>query len=134
MGRRHPGPPGACPDCEAGTARVRGYHERTVADAPVDGRRVVVRVCVRSFTGMIRAATERLPPKATRRFRCRAPAPLSTPLEGNLNGPKPGRVTAGQRRGDENPKNFPSIGGHPYFAAGVHSAPYRRWASDRGSR
>ncbi len=31
-----------CPGCGAGTGRVHGYHERTAADVPVDGRRVVV--------------------------------------------------------------------------------------------
>jgi transposase len=36
-----------CPGCGAATARVHGYHERTVADVPVDGRRVLVRVTVR---------------------------------------------------------------------------------------
>ena len=30
----------ACPGCGAETARVHGYHERTAADVPVDGRRV----------------------------------------------------------------------------------------------
>jgi transposase len=37
----------ACPGCGSETARVHGYHERTAADVPVDGRRVVVRVRVR---------------------------------------------------------------------------------------
>jgi transposase len=37
----------ACPGCGAETARVHGYHERTAAGVPVDGRRVVVRVRVR---------------------------------------------------------------------------------------
>src|SRR5436305_12410481 len=37
----------ACPGCGTQTARVHGYHERTVADVPVGGRRVVVRVRVR---------------------------------------------------------------------------------------
>ena len=37
----------ACPVCGAETARVHGYHERTVADVPVDGRRVLARVWVR---------------------------------------------------------------------------------------
>jgi transposase len=37
----------ACPGCGAGTSRVHGYHERTAADVPVDGRRVLVRVRVR---------------------------------------------------------------------------------------
>ena len=37
----------ACPGCGAETARVHGYHERTAADVPVDGRRVVVKVRVR---------------------------------------------------------------------------------------
>jgi transposase len=37
----------ACPDCGAQTARVHGYHERAVADVPVGGRRVLVKVKVR---------------------------------------------------------------------------------------
>jgi hypothetical protein len=37
----------ACPGCGAPTARVHGYYERTAADVPVDGRRVLVRVKVR---------------------------------------------------------------------------------------
>ncbi|WP_318219258.1 ISL3 family transposase [Streptomyces sp. SCL15-6] len=36
-----------CPVCGASTVRVHGYHWRTVADVPVDDRRVVVRVRVR---------------------------------------------------------------------------------------
>jgi transposase len=39
--------PAACPDCGTETARVHGYHERTAADVPVDGRRVLVKVKVR---------------------------------------------------------------------------------------
>jgi transposase len=31
-----------CPGCGAGTRHVHGYHERTAADVPVGGRRVVV--------------------------------------------------------------------------------------------
>jgi transposase len=37
----------ACPRCGTETVRVHGYHERTAADVPVDGRRVLVRVRVR---------------------------------------------------------------------------------------
>ena len=33
----------ACPGCGTATTRVHGYHERTAADVPVDGRRVLVR-------------------------------------------------------------------------------------------
>nr|WP_274919664.1 ISL3 family transposase [Streptomyces sp. WZ-12] len=36
--------PVPCPVCGVPTAKVHGYHHRTVADVPVDGRRVVVRV------------------------------------------------------------------------------------------
>ena len=39
--------PVPCPRCGAGTGRVHGYCERTVADVPADGRPVVVRVRVR---------------------------------------------------------------------------------------
>lgn len=37
----------ACPGCGTLTARVHGYYERTAADVPADGRRVLVRVRVR---------------------------------------------------------------------------------------
>jgi transposase len=37
----------ACPGCGTETPRVHGYHERTAADVPVDGRRVLVKVRVR---------------------------------------------------------------------------------------
>ena len=37
----------ACPGCGAPTDRVHGYHERWVADVPVDARRVAIRVRVR---------------------------------------------------------------------------------------
>lgn len=36
-----------CPVCETPTAKVHGYHGRTVADVPVDARQVVVRLRVR---------------------------------------------------------------------------------------
>ncbi len=39
--------PVACPGCGALTARVHGYYERTAADVPADGRRVLVKVRVR---------------------------------------------------------------------------------------
>jgi transposase len=37
----------SCPGCGAWTQRVHGYHERVVADVPLDARRVVLRVRVR---------------------------------------------------------------------------------------
>jgi transposase len=37
----------ACPRCGTETARVHGYHERTAADVPVGGRRVLIRLRVR---------------------------------------------------------------------------------------
>ncbi|MEU2135347.1 ISL3 family transposase [Streptomyces sp. NPDC018352] len=39
--------PFPCPMCGVPTGKVHGYHVRTVADVPVDGRRVVVNVQVR---------------------------------------------------------------------------------------
>jgi transposase len=44
---RTPGTTAVCPVCGALSGRVHGYHWRTVADLPIDGRRVVVRVRVR---------------------------------------------------------------------------------------
>ena len=39
--------PAACPGCGSETARVHDYHERTPADVPAGGRRVVVKVRAR---------------------------------------------------------------------------------------
>ncbi|RGD55917.1 ISL3 family transposase [Kitasatospora xanthocidica] len=39
--------PAPCPMCGVPTGKVHGYHVRTVADVPVDGRQVVARVQVR---------------------------------------------------------------------------------------
>jgi transposase len=36
-----------CPVCGTPTAKVHGYHGRTVADVPVDGRQVVIRLRMR---------------------------------------------------------------------------------------
>ena len=44
---RTPGRAVTCPGCGAETSSVHGYCVRTVADVPVDGRRVLVRVRVR---------------------------------------------------------------------------------------
>lgn len=44
---RTPKDTAVCPVCGTLSGRVHGYHWRTVADVPVDGRRVVVRVRVR---------------------------------------------------------------------------------------
>ncbi len=44
---RTPEEAAACPVCGVSSGRVHGYQLRTVADVPVDGRRVVVRVRVR---------------------------------------------------------------------------------------
>ncbi|GGJ52712.1 hypothetical protein GCM10010121_074450 [Streptomyces brasiliensis] len=44
---RTPRDTAVCPVCGARSERVHGYHWRTVADVPVDERRVVVRVRVR---------------------------------------------------------------------------------------
>lgn len=55
----------ACPTCGADTERVHGYHERTVADVPIDGRRVVVRVRIRRLVcptqGCLQTFREQLP-------------------------------------------------------------------------
>jgi hypothetical protein len=44
---RTPAGPVACPDCGTATARVHGYHERTVTDIALDARQVVLKVRVR---------------------------------------------------------------------------------------
>ncbi|WP_406281736.1 ISL3 family transposase [Nocardia sp. NBC_00881] len=44
---RTPDCPAVCPGCGAESARVHGYHWRTVADVPLDGRPVIVCVQVR---------------------------------------------------------------------------------------
>jgi transposase len=44
---RTPGGAVACPGCGTETGRVHGYHERTAADVPAGGRRVVVKLRAR---------------------------------------------------------------------------------------
>ncbi|GII32960.1 hypothetical protein Pmi06nite_64020 [Planotetraspora mira] len=44
---RTPDGSATCSGCGAETARVHGYHDRTVADVPIDARRVLVVVQVR---------------------------------------------------------------------------------------
>jgi transposase len=44
---RTPGGPSLCPGCGTSSERVHAYHERTVADVPLDARRVSVVVRVR---------------------------------------------------------------------------------------
>ncbi len=44
---RTPDGPALCPGCGAGSARIHGYHWRTVTDLPLDGRPVIVYVQVR---------------------------------------------------------------------------------------
>lgn len=62
---RTPAGPVACPDCAAHTARVHGYHERTVTDVAFDARQVVLRVRVRRLVcptrGCRRTFREQLP-------------------------------------------------------------------------
>ncbi len=62
---RTPAGTAACPGCEAVTGRVHGYHQRTLADVPVDARPVVVRVRVRRLVcptqGCRRTFREQLP-------------------------------------------------------------------------
>lgn len=62
---RTPAGPVACPGCAAVTGRVHSYHQRTLADVPVDARPVVVRVRVRRLVcpsqGCRRTFREQLP-------------------------------------------------------------------------
>ncbi|MDG4793463.1 ISL3 family transposase [Micromonospora sp. WMMD1082] len=55
----------ACPGCKVVTGRVHGYHQRTLADVPVDARPVVLRVRVRRLVcptqGCRRTFREQLP-------------------------------------------------------------------------
>lgn len=54
------------PACGAPSERVHGYHWRTVADLPIDGRRVVVRVRVRRLVSHARLQSH-LPRTSARR-------------------------------------------------------------------
>ena len=65
---RTTGGPVACPWCGAETGRVHGYHERTAADVPVGGRRVLVRV--RSAGCATRSQAARGRPSASRSRVC----------------------------------------------------------------
>ncbi|WP_199729606.1 ISL3 family transposase [Micromonospora sp. M71_S20] len=62
---RTPEGPSACPGCRALSGRVHGYHQRTLADVPVDARPVVLRVRVRRLVcptqGCRRTFREQLP-------------------------------------------------------------------------
>ncbi|RLK23776.1 transposase [Micromonospora sp. M71_S20] len=62
---RTPEGPVACPGCAVVTGRVHGYHQRTLADVPVDARPVVLRVRVRRLVcptrGCRRTFREQLP-------------------------------------------------------------------------
>ncbi|WP_443709850.1 ISL3 family transposase [Salinispora arenicola] len=62
---RTPEGPVACPGCRALSGRVHGYHQRTLADVPVDARPVVLRVRVRRLVcptqGCRRTLREQLP-------------------------------------------------------------------------
>ena len=46
----------SCPFCGIATAKVHGYHHRTVKDVPVDARQVVVRLRVRRLVCPVRAS------------------------------------------------------------------------------
>ncbi|SCF49502.1 zinc-finger of transposase IS204/IS1001/IS1096/IS1165 [Micromonospora matsumotoense] len=62
---RTPQRPVACPGRAAVTGRVHGYHQRTLADVPVDARPVVLRVRIRRLVcptrGRRRTFREQLP-------------------------------------------------------------------------
>ena len=72
---RTPGGLVACPGCGTETARVHGYHERTAADVPVDGLRVLVRVRVRRM----RCPATGCPRQTFRRKFTAEPIDLSSP-------------------------------------------------------
>ncbi|MGW5751646.1 ISL3 family transposase [Nocardia rhamnosiphila] len=74
---RTPGGVAECPGCGAGSDRVHGVHERRLADLPVDGRSVVVRVrirrlyclaqgCQRTFREQVPGVLERYQRRTTR--------------------------------------------------------------------
>jgi transposase len=62
---RTPDTPAACPRCGALTARVHGYHVRTLADVPLDARRVLMAVRVRRLVcptrGCLQTFREQVP-------------------------------------------------------------------------
>ncbi|NDU75197.1 hypothetical protein GWI34_21580 [Actinomadura sp. DSM 109109] len=53
--------PTACPGCNTGPVRVHGCQQRTVADIPIDARRVVVGVRVRRLVCPIRSCVHGVP-------------------------------------------------------------------------
>jgi transposase len=55
---RTPDGPAACPGCGTRSVRVHGYQRRTVADVPIDARRVVVAVRVRRLVCPIRGCVQ----------------------------------------------------------------------------
>ena len=75
---RTPAGPVACPDCGTATARVHGYHERTVTDIALDARQVVLKVRVRRLVcptyGCRRTFREQVPGVVERYQRRTSPA------------------------------------------------------------
>jgi transposase len=67
----------ACPTCGIPSGRVHGYHERTLADVPVEARRVVVVVRVRRLVcpvlGCPRQTFREQLPGALERYQRRTP-------------------------------------------------------------
>ncbi len=55
---RTPNGPAACPGCGTQAMKVHGYQWRTVADVPIDARRVVVGVRVRRLVCPIRSCVQ----------------------------------------------------------------------------
>ncbi|MFF5278902.1 transposase family protein [Streptomyces sp. NPDC000133] len=55
-----------CPFCGTPTAKVHGYHGRTVTDVPVDGRQVVVHLRVRRLVCPVPGCRRHRPGRITR--------------------------------------------------------------------
>src|SRR5260370_22598346 len=79
--------PAPCPDCGTQIARVHGYYDRTAADVPVDGRRVIVKVQVRRMRcpvlGCRRQTFREQAPCVLGRYQ-RRPARLSAPVSATV--------------------------------------------------
>lgn len=73
---RTPNGPATCPNCGGETARVHGYHERSMADVQLDARRVLVVARIRRLRCATRGCRQTFreqPPGVLERYQRRTP-------------------------------------------------------------
>ncbi|WP_245668018.1 ISL3 family transposase [Actinomadura macra] len=99
---RTPDSPAACPGCGTASSRVHGYQRRTVADVPIDARRVVVGVRIRRLvcpTGACVQTFREQMPGVLERYQRRTPPPDLADRRGHAGIGGPRRHTSVIRAG-----------------------------------